>query len=142
MALLAAPVASRLGGTTFGGSGAAAVGNGSGGRATTDLVGAFAASSLLCRRPPFPLPRPLPFPWPPPPPPFLRPPPLLPPPANIAWPAWPALDPFFLFQESRWCRCRTVLMVSSRPILSLDTRFLASTSYSAGKASIKIVYSM
>ena len=47
MALLAAPVASRLGGTTFGGSGVAAVANGSGGRATTGLVGAFAASSLL-----------------------------------------------------------------------------------------------
>ena len=40
-----------------------------------------------CRpqHPPFPLPLP---------PPFLRP---LPPPAKIAWPAWPALDPFFHF---------------------------------------------
>ena len=47
MAVLAKPVASRLGGTTFGGFGAAAIDIGSRCRATTDLVGAIAASSLL-----------------------------------------------------------------------------------------------
>ena len=33
-------------------------------------------------------------------------------------------------------------MISSRPILSRDARSLASTSYSVGKASMKILYSM
>ena len=47
MILLATPVASHLGGTTFGGFGAAAIAAGSRGRATTVLVGAFTASSLL-----------------------------------------------------------------------------------------------
>ena len=47
MTLLATPVASRLGGTTFGGLGAAAIAAGSRGRATTILVGAFTASSVL-----------------------------------------------------------------------------------------------
>ena len=47
MALRATPVASRLGGTTFGGFGAHAIAAGSRGRATTDLVGALAASSVL-----------------------------------------------------------------------------------------------
>ena len=75
-------------------------------------------------------------------PPFPRPPPPPPPPAYIAWSAWPALDTFFLFPESRWCRSRTALMMSSRPILSRDARFRASTSYSAGRASMETVYSM
>ena len=47
MALLATPVASHLGGTTFGGFGAAAIASGSRGRATTDLVGACTASPVL-----------------------------------------------------------------------------------------------
>ena len=47
MTLLATPVASRLGGTTFGGLGAAAIAAGSRGRATTVLVGASTASSVL-----------------------------------------------------------------------------------------------
>ena len=47
MALLATPVASHLWGTTFGGFGAAAIAIGSRDRATTDLVGAFTASSVI-----------------------------------------------------------------------------------------------
>ena len=47
MALLATPLASHLGVTTFGGFGAGAIATGSRGRATTDLVGAFTASSVL-----------------------------------------------------------------------------------------------
>ena len=47
MALRATPVASRLGVTTFGGFGAAAIAPGSRGQATTDLDVTFAASSLL-----------------------------------------------------------------------------------------------
>ena len=47
MTLLATPVASHLGGTTFGGFGAAAIAIGSRGRATTKFVGAFTASPVL-----------------------------------------------------------------------------------------------
>ena len=57
-------------------------------------------------------------------------------------PAWPALNPFFLCPERRWCRSRTALTMSSRPILSRDARFLAYTACSAGRASMKTVYSM
>ena len=47
MTLLATRVASHLGGTTFGGFGAVTITAGSCGGATTVLVGAFTASSLL-----------------------------------------------------------------------------------------------
>ena len=47
MDLLATSVASLAGGTTFGGFGAAIIATGSRGQATTDLVGALTASSLL-----------------------------------------------------------------------------------------------
>ena len=51
MALLATPVASHLGGTKFGGFGAAVITAGSRGRATTVLVGDFTTSSLLSPTP-------------------------------------------------------------------------------------------
>ena len=47
MAFLATPVAPPHWGTTFGGFGAAAIATRSRGRATTDLVGASTASSVL-----------------------------------------------------------------------------------------------
>ena len=47
MALLTTLVASHVGGSTFGGFGATAIAAGSRDRATTALVGAFTASSLL-----------------------------------------------------------------------------------------------
>ena len=63
--------------------------------------------------------------------------------SSIAWPAWPSLDPFFLFPESRRGCSRTALMMPSRRCCQeIDARFRASTSYSAGRASTKMVYSM
>ena len=48
----------------------------------------------------------------------------------------------FCLPPGRWCRSRKALMISSRPVLPRDTRTRASTSYSAGRASMMMVYSM
>ena len=67
----------------------------------------------------------------------------LPPPlAYIAWPAWLALYPLYRIQTVVNIGARIALMVLSRPMLSRNARFRAFTSYSAGWALIRMLYSM
>ena len=136
---LATPVKYHLGSTKFGGFDAAAIAAGSCGPATAVLVGASTAPSVLPLVSTFSV-------------------------ADVstfrATTAATAALPtatitaavvgeysmatshrFFLFPESR-CRSRTALMMSWRPILARDARFFASTSYLAGRAAMKMVYSM
>ena len=93
MALLATPMTLAHWKTSADGFGTASTATSSRGRATPSLLVFLPPRPCCPRRPPLSLPLPPLFPRPPPPPPPL--------PPYIEWPSWPALDPFFLFPESR-----------------------------------------